>query len=286
MFGPWPLHYDRAVALPIALTIAGSDSSGSAGLQADLPTFAAFGVHGTSVITVITAQNSREITAFHQLPAGLVADQLDALIADIAPHATKTGLIRDEAVLATVAERRDQLGHLVIDPVCTASDGSLIVSPALVGAYRELASSATIFTPNLWEIELLLGLDAPITATDVADLAPELRALGADVVVVTGGRGHTADVVDVVVGATDVALVRTPRIDAGGQIRGTGCTLSAAATALLAQGESPADAVAGAHRFVQRQLSDERLPRGALRPGGGRPGVPHVLTEVLTVKNG
>ncbi len=255
---------------PIALTIAGSDPSGSSGLQADLPTFAAMGAHGTSVVTVVTAQNSTGVKAFHQVDHDLVVGQLDHLLSDLPPAATKTGLLREADVIRTVAERAAAglLPNLVVDPVLVDSAGNRIVGDAELDAYRELAAHATVLTPNRWEAELLAETrfgDEPDTVAVAG-----LLALGAPAVVVTGGRGAGDTVVDHVVSAAGVHTAAGPRVGAAA-IRGTGCTYSAALTAALAGGATVESATGVAHRFVQRQL--ER--RDALQLGAGRPGLPH-----------
>ena len=255
---------------PVALTIAGSDPSGSSGLQADLPTFAAFDVHAISVITVATAQDSLGVHAFHQLPTDLVTAQLDRLLDDLAPRATKTGLLRAVDVIELVAERSagGRLGALIVDPVMVDSAGRPIVEPAAIEAYRELASDATLLTPNRWEAELLTGMTFP--DDDPTAAVEPLRALGCDVVVMTGGRGSADAVTDLAITANEVIYLSSPRVGTQA-IRGTGCTFSAAAAAGLARGASATEAVHGAHQFVNQQLSRTT----ALQLGAGRPGVPH-----------
>lgn len=256
---------------PIALTIAGSDSSGSSGLQADLPTFAALGVHGTSVVTVVTAQNSLGVASFHPLSPELVAAQLASLTADLAPAATKTGLLLDPEVVQIVAAAAvaGQLGHLVLDPVLADSSGRTIVSDETVTAYRALVRHAAICTPNRWEAELLLERSLHDTDAVVA-AAADLRRLGAQLVVVTGGRGDDDEAVDVIVATDDVTVLRSPRVGEVA-IRGTGCTFSAATAARVAAGDTPRVAVEAAAAFVQAQLQRTEW----LQLGAGRPGIPH-----------
>jgi hydroxymethylpyrimidine kinase/phosphomethylpyrimidine kinase len=255
----------------VVCTIAGSDSSGSSGIQADLATFAALGVHGTTVLTVVTAQDTVGVSGFFELDPSLVAAQLDAVVGDLAPRATKTGLLRSvevvDVVLAAAAQGR--LGRLVVDPVLVDSAGRIIVANGVVDRYRRLAGHATVLTPNRWEAELLI--DTPLPDTDaVIAAAPLLRELGAPLVVVTGGRSDDDVVVDVVVSAQSVSLVEAPRVG-DEPIRGTGCTYAAAMTAWLALGRQPAAAAQLASAFVDRQLAHT----GDLRKGAGRPGVPH-----------
>ena len=257
---------------PVALTIAGSDPSGSSGLQADLPTFAAMGVHGTSAITVVTAQDTTGVKAFHELDRSLVLAQIEHLVDDLPPAASKTGLLRDAAVVDAVASRSTagRLGALVVDPVLVDSTGKPIVDDAAIAAYRSLADGAAVLTPNRWEAELLGG--APFGDTPSDELAAALLALGSDVVVVTGGRGHDDEVVDHVITADGMTVLESRRVGTA-PIRGTGCTFSAALTATIARGEEPAAAPAVAHAFVQQQLRH----LDALQLGSGRPGLPHVL---------
>lgn len=258
-------------ASPVVCTIAGSDSSGSSGIQADLATFAALGVHGTTVLTVVTAQDTVGVSGFFELDPSLVAAQLDAIVGDLAPQATKTGLLRSVEVVDIVlaAAGQGQLGLLVVDPVLVDSAGRSIVADGVVERYRHLAAHATAVTPNRWEAELLI--DTPLPDTDaVIAAAPRLRELGAPLVVVTGGRSDDDVVVDVVVGAESVDLVEAPRVG-DEPIRGTGCTYAAAMTAWLALGRGPAAAAELASAFVDRQLANA----GDLRKGAGRPGVPH-----------
>ncbi len=256
---------------PVALTIAGSDPSGSSGLQADLPTFAALGVHALSVTTLLTAQNAHGISGFYPMTLEQVIAQLESLLEDFEPQATKTGLLFDHLVVEAVVERANCLGNLVVDPVLVNSAGAQIVDDAVVEAYKGLASKATVLTPNRWEAELLSG-SAALPTTEAIDAAAEaLRNLGAEVVVVTGGRGEGAEVVDVVVTQTSVVTMASARIGTEA-IRGTGCTLSAAIAAILATGVSVEDAIAQGRGFVGQQLA-----LNGVAIAGGRPGVPHIV---------
>lgn len=269
--GPVVSDLADAPPAPVVCTIAGSDSSGSSGVQADLATFAALGVHATTVLTVVTAQDSAGVSAFFELDAALVAAQLDAVVGDLAPRATKTGLLRSIEVIGLVLEAatRGQLGALVVDPVMVDSSGAGIVAPGAIDQYRRLAACATALTPNRWEAELLI--DASLPHTDaVAAAAPDLRRLGAPLVVVTGGRTDDDVVVDVVITPDAVTMVEAPRIG-DEPIRGTGCTYAAAMTAWLAHGTSPTAAAHAASAFVDRQLAHT----SDLRKGRGRPGIPH-----------
>ncbi len=269
------LDEDRAVTVPVALSIAGSDPSGSSGIQADLPTFAALGVHGTSVITVLTAQDSTGVSGFHQLPAELVAAQLGPLVSDLPPAATKTGLLRDASVVRLVSDRAatGSLGALVVDPVLVDSRGQPIADDAAVAAYRDLAGAAAVLTPNRWEAELLTG--CRFTDDDHGAAVDALHALGSELVVVTGGRGEGPTVTDWLLSGGSCWALRAPRVGRG-PIRGTGCTFSAALAAHLARGATPVQAAERASEFVRYQL----MSRADLRLGAGRPGVPHALGAV------
>lgn len=255
---------------PTVMTIAGSDPSGSSGIQADLPTLAAFDVHATSVITTLTAQDSTGVKAFHEVPLDLVAAQLDHLVADLPAAATKTGLLRSVEVIELVADRAGAgaLGRLVVDPVLVDSTGAPIVSTAATRAYRRLIAGATIVTPNRWEAELLTG--EPFADDPSPGAITGLRALGADTVIVTGGRGAGSVVVDVLIGPDGVEQAEAQRVGTEA-IRGTGCTFSAAAAAGLGLGLEPSEAVREARAFVARQLAKT----DALTLGAGRPGLPH-----------
>ncbi len=264
------------MTVPVALSIAGSDPSGSSGIQADLPTFAALGVHGTSVITVVTAQDSTGVKGFHELPLELVAAQLDHLLADLPPAATKTGLLRSAAVVDLVTEPAGagDLGALVLDPVLVDSAGRTIVAPAAIDGYRRLAAAAAVFTPNRWEAELLTG--HRFTDDDHDAAAEALLAMTGGLVVVTGGRGEGPEVTDWVISASARVALTAPRVGREA-IRGTGCTFSAALAALLARGVPAAAAAEQAHGFVRSQLA----LTSRLRLGSGRPGVPHALDAAV-----
>lgn len=256
------------------MTIAGWDPSGSSGVQADLPTFAALGVHGTSVLTVVTAQDTTGIHAFHPLAAQTIEAQLDPLLDDLAPAATKTGMLRAPEIIELVHERAAarRLGALVVDPVMVDSAGRPFVVDAAIEAYRRLAGHATVIAPNRWEAELLSGEsydDAP-----GGRLVGALRALGCPLVVVTGGRGDGPDVADLLITTDDVTTIRRPRVDTPA-VRGTGCTFSAATAARLAQGIDLGNAVVGAADFVAGQLA----LTDALTMGRGRPGLPHIVRQ-------
>jgi hydroxymethylpyrimidine/phosphomethylpyrimidine kinase len=242
--------------MQIVLTIAGSDSGGGAGIQADLKTFHQFGVFGTSVITAITAQNTRGVRAWEPVSAALVRSQLDAVIEDLAPAATKSGMLgaRDVvlAVASGVAEHR--IANYVLDPVMVATSGDVLLEEGAVSAVRErLVPLATLVTPNLHEAELLL--DVRITTADDMAVAAErlVRELGAGAALVKGGHLKGTTVVDVLFAKGRHVRIDNQRIETT-STHGTGCTLSSAITAGLALGAELEDAVSAGIAFVQRAM--------------------------------
>ena len=241
----------------IAVTIAGSDSGGGAGIQADLKTFAALGVYGASVITALTAQNTRGVVAIQDVPAEFIAAQIDAVFSDFAVGAVKIGMVSQRAAIEAVAaglERWRQI-PVVLDPVLISSSGQRLLAPDAVDVLKRLLiPRAKVLTPNLPEAAALL--DAPLADSEAAmrAQAEALLALGAETVVLKGGHASGADSVDLVVdrcGATPLSL---PRI-ATTNSHGTGCTFSAALAAGLAKGESVLDAARVAKHYVHQALA-------------------------------
>ena len=245
---------------PVALTIAGSDPSGGAGIQADLRTFAAFGVYGASVVTALTAQDTRRVRAIAEVTPAFVAEQLDAVLDDLEVRAAKTGMLHRAPVIdAVVARLRARpLPHLVVDPVMVATSGDPLLEPAGIAALRErLLPLATLVTPNLREAEVLTGR-AVTTVAEMREAARALVALGARAALVKGG--HLAgDAVDVLYDGRGFRELGAPRRE-GRRLHGTGCVLSAAITAGLARGNDLAEAVAEAKRHVTRAI--EAAPAG------------------------
>ena len=249
---------DRESTTPLtALTIAGSDSGGGAGAQADLKTFAALGVHGACALTAVTAQNTAEVRGVVALEPGFVRLQVETVLDDLDVRATKTGMLANASVVAAVATLAagGVLPHLVVDPVLVTSSGHPLLEPDGVSAYLELLlPHATVVTPNLREAAVLGGT----TVEELADLgarievAEKIRAAGPAWVVVKGGHlAGSAD--DVVAGPEGALVLEGPRV-ASGNDHGTGCTLSAATAANLALGRSVPDALAAAKAFVTRAL--------------------------------
>ena len=240
-----------------ALTIAGSDSGGGAGIQADLKTFAAFGVYGTSAITAVTAQNTTGVIAWEPVSTELVIAQIEAVATDLPPAAVKTGMLATaaivEAVAATIAEL--DLPNLVVDPVMIAKGGGrLLEEDAVAAIVAELLPRAEVLTPNIAEAEALIG--APIrTVADMHDAARQIRKLGPRVVVLKGGHlppsGSDPDFcVDVFSSAQSDFELRGPRVDTP-HTHGTGCTFAAAICAALALGQTIDQAVSGARDYVE-----------------------------------
>lgn len=248
---------------PSVLTIAGSDSGGGAGIQADLKTFAAFGVHGLSVVTALTAQNTRAVTAVAATRPAMITAQLDAVFDDFDVRALKIGMLGNRATIRAVARglARQRRVPVVLDPVMVASSGAVLLEPGAIEALRaELLPQATLLTPNGPEAELLLGR----LIRDRRALAPAARALlalGPAAVLLKGGHVGRGEVEDHLVGPDGHRVFRHPRLDVDGH--GTGCTLSAAVAAWLALGQPLEAAVETAIGYVHRALEC------ADRPGRG-----------------
>lgn len=233
---------------PVALTIAGTDTGGSAGLAADLKTFARHGVHGVFALTVATAQNTTGITSIHPLPGEFVGEQVDAVTRDFKVAATKTGLLYSEAAVETVADRASSLGPLVVDPVLVNSAGAPMLSSDITSLYRErLIPIATVITPNVAEAALLSGIE--ITGRESAEAAAAALAdLGPAAVVITGLLEERW-AVDVVAVGDEIYPMEHQRIDTE-NVLGTGCSLSAAITASLASGLPIEPSISAAASFV------------------------------------
>ena len=247
---------DPAATPPVAMTIAGSDSSGGAGIQADLRTFAAHGVHGTSAIAALTAQNTVGVQGVHGVPADFVVAQIESIVADADVGAVKTGMLGTAATVVAVADVADRLRNLVVDPVMVASTGARLLDAGAERAYRErLLPLATLITPNVEEAEVLLGDRLP-DRDAVVDAAGALARTGPSVLI-TGGDGGAQSVLDVMAIHTAdhivVSVAEAPRVDTAND-HGSGCSLSSSIAARLARGERLEDAIAGARAFVHRGL--------------------------------
>ncbi|MGF1509205.1 MAG: bifunctional hydroxymethylpyrimidine kinase/phosphomethylpyrimidine kinase [Myxococcota bacterium] len=236
-----------------ALTIAGSDSGGGAGIQADLKTFAALRVHGLSAVSALTAQSTVEVRAVFSVPASFVALQLDTLMDDFHIDAVKTGMLSDPETIEVV-QQRAQKGRwrVVVDPVMVASSGARLVSAEVVDGLRALIASAEVVTPNLDEVEVLVG-HRPQDPEEMTRAGQELLRLGCRAVLVKGGHLR-GDPVDVWVERGGRVLHRSVTRIPGNVGHGTGCTYAAALTALLARGRRPDEAFRQAHAFVNGAL--------------------------------
>ncbi|OLC02161.1 MAG: bifunctional hydroxymethylpyrimidine kinase/phosphomethylpyrimidine kinase [Gemmatimonadetes bacterium 13_1_40CM_70_15] len=242
--------------MKIACTIAGSDSGGGAGIQADLKTFHQFGVFGTSVICAVTAQNTTGVRAWQALPATLVAQQIDALAEDLPPLAVKSGMLGSAEIVEAVAAglTRHRLPNYVLDPVMVATSGDrLLPREAERLIARRLVPLATLVTPNLDEAGVLIGEEVR-TPEQMEHAARALLKLGARAALVKGGHLVGDEVVDVLVADGDTRRFARPRLDTT-STHGTGCTLSAAVAAGLAQGRPLQRAVMDALDFVQRAMA-------------------------------
>ena len=243
--------------MPTALTIAGSDSGGGAGIQADLKTFSALGVYGASVITALTAQNTKGVTAIHDVPAQFVAAQIDAVFSDLDVSAVKIGMVSQRGVIETIAAglARWRQSRVVLDPVMIATSGDKLLAPDAVDVLRRvLMPLALVVTPNLPEAAALL--DAPVAHTEIAmrEQGERLLALGARAVLLKGGHADGAESVDLLIEPTAFTRLAADRI-ATANTHGTGCTLSSAIAAGLAKGLSLAEAVRAAKTYVTEALA-------------------------------
>lgn len=245
------------MTIPIALTIAGSDSSGGAGIQADLKTFAACGVYGASVIAALTAQNTQGVTAIHQVPPEFITAQIDAVFSDLDVRAVKIGMVSQRAAIEAIAAGLDRWsgGQVVVDPVMVATSGDRLLAADAIDALRKLLiPRAALITPNLPEAAALL--DAPVAQLerDIVDQGERLLALGCAAVLIKGGHGEGAESTDYLIGKGGVVTLAAPRI-ATRNTHGTGCTLSSAIAAGLAKGESLETSVRQAKVYITAAIA-------------------------------
>lgn len=242
------------MTVPRALTIAGSDSGGGAGIQADLKTFSALGVFGMSAVTALTAQNTTGVYAVHEVPPEVVARQIDVVVEDIGVDAAKTGMLSSVPIIEAVADRvrHHRLDRLVVDPVMVAKSGAPLLRPEAQHALRaQLLPLALVITPNLPEAEVLLG--RPIRAVeDMRDAARALRDLGPRAVLLKGGHLE-GDPVDVFYDGDEFEQLRAERLSTR-HTHGTGCVLSAAIAAYLSRGLSVREAVRKGKEFVTEAI--------------------------------
>jgi len=242
---------------PIALTIAGSDSSGGAGIQADLKTFAALGVYGASVITALTAQNTSGVSGIHRVPADFVTAQMDAVFSDLDVRAVKIGMVAQLATIDAIAAglARWSPGHIVLDPVMVATSGDRLLAADAVAALRtKLIPRASLITPNLPEAAALLDEPIAVNEADIESQGQRLLAMGCPAVLIKGGHGQGAESIDYLVRGSGVVALAAPRI-ATQNTHGTGCSLSSAIAAGLAKGEELETAVRHAKAWVSAAIA-------------------------------
>jgi len=240
----------------VALTIAGSDPSGGAGIQADLKTFSALGVFGTSVITALTAQNTRGVTGVHVVPAEFVIEQLETLVADVRLDAIKIGMLANAEIVGAVADflGRHPHEHVVLDPVMVATSGDRLLDDDAARAVRDLMPLASVITPNLAEAAALLNTRPARTLPDMRLQAMALQELGAVRVLIKGGHLNAGpEAVDLLLDVDGEALLHAPRVDTV-NTHGTGCTLSSALAAFRPQRDSWLEAALDAKSYLTAAL--------------------------------
>ncbi len=241
---------------PRVLSIAGSDSGGGAGIQADLKTFAALGCYGMTAITALTAQNTLGVRAIHGVPPQMLRDQIDAVVDDIGVHAVKIGMLHAPEIVQTVAEAIDRhsLQHVVLDPVMVATSGAVLIdNPAIAALVKELFGRAVLVTPNLDEASLLVGRKLN-SEQDMEGAAYELLGKGANAVLLKGGHLAGEVVSDLLIGKDGVPhWMRAARIHSA-NTHGTGCTLSSAIAAHLALGHTLVNSVEAARSYIRLAL--------------------------------
>jgi hydroxymethylpyrimidine/phosphomethylpyrimidine kinase len=241
----------------IALTIAGSDSSGGAGIQADLKTFAALGVYGASAITALTAQNTQGVTGIHDVPPDFIVAQIDAVFEDLDVGAVKIGMLSQSAAIVAIARAldRNKAKNIVLDPVMIAASGArLLADDAIATLKKELISRALLITPNLPEATALTGAPEAKSEAEMAAQAKQLLGAGARNVLIKGGHGEGPESVDLLIGPDLDVRLAAPRHPSR-NTHGTGCTLSSAVAAGLAIGLDLAAAVRAAKDYVTAAIS-------------------------------
>jgi hydroxymethylpyrimidine/phosphomethylpyrimidine kinase len=242
---------------PIAVTIAGSDSGGGAGLQGDLKTFAALGVYGASVVTALTAQNTKGVRAIHDVPADFVAAQMDAVFADLAVGAVKIGMLARAPVIEAVAAGliRWQQSRVVLDPVMVASSGEALLDAGAIDVLkRVLIPRVAVITPNLPEAAALLGASVAATPEEMRAQAEALMRLGAGAVILKGGHGEGEESIDLLIDGKQTIALSASRMPAR-NTHGTGCAFAAAIAAGLAKGEDLETAARAAKSYVHGAIA-------------------------------
>lgn len=255
-----------------ALTIAGSDPSGGAGIQADMKAMSALGAYAMSVITALTAQSTRGVAGVHAVPVDFVRLQMDTLLEDIVPDATKIGMLATAELTDAVGEYLPGLTHTVLDPVMVATSGDRLLDEQAVGAVHRLCGKADLITPNLYEAAVLLGEEPAATLGELRNQAQRLRDLGARRVLVKGGHlsGDAGDAVDVYADADGVEILCGRRVDTQ-NTHGTGCTLSSAIASLRPRRATWLEAVRDAKDYLTGAIAHAE----ALGVGHGRGPVHH-----------
>ena len=242
---------------PIALTIAGSDSSGGAGIQADLKTFAALGVYGASVITALTAQNTRGVGGIHLVPADFVTAQIDAVFSDLDVRAVKIGMVAQLATIdaITAGLTRWSPKEIVLDPVMVATSGDRLLATEAVDALRtRLMLHASLVTPNLPEAAALLDEPVALSESAIESQGKRLLAMGCRAVLIKGGHGQGTESIDYLIDGNGIIALAAPRI-ATKNTHGTGCSLSSAVAAGLARGDDMETAVRNAKAWVHAAIA-------------------------------
>ncbi|WP_085035438.1 bifunctional hydroxymethylpyrimidine kinase/phosphomethylpyrimidine kinase [Ensifer aridi] len=264
--------FSRAGKTPIALTIAGSDSGGGAGIQADLKTFSALGVYGASVITAITAQNTKGVSAVEDVSPNVVAAQIDAVLSDLDVGAVKIGMVSRQETITAIANGLRRFGkRAVVDPVMVATSGDRLLRPDAVAALmEELLPLALVATPNLPEAALMTGRSVAEDETEMARQAEAIMKAGAHAVLIKGGHRKNGEATDLFFDGEAAVRLPAPRINTRND-HGTGCTLSAAIAAGLALGRPLGEAVTIGKAYLHAALS----AGGGLKVGEGRGPVHH-----------
>lgn len=245
------------MSIPVALTIAGSDSSGGAGIQADLKTFAACGVYGASAITALTAQNTMGVTSIHEVPADFIIAQIDAVFSDLDVKAVKIGMVSRREVIEAIVAGLDRWSpqHVVVDPVMVATSGDRLLSPDAIDALRtRLIPRASLLTPNLPEAAALLNEAVAVSEVDIESQGRRLLAMGCPAVLIKGGHGQGPESIDYLIDRDSVIRLAAPRL-ATSNTHGTGCSLSSAVAAGLAKGEGLEAAVRHAKAYISAAIA-------------------------------
>jgi hydroxymethylpyrimidine/phosphomethylpyrimidine kinase len=243
--------------IPVALTIAGSDSSGGAGVQADLKTFSALGVYGASVITALTAQNTTGVSGIHQVPADFVTAQIDAVFSDLDVRAVKIGMVADRATIEAIVAglARWSPKHIVVDPVMVATSGDHLLAADAVETLRaKLIPCAGLITPNLPEAGALLEEAVATSEAAIASQGVRLLAMGCRAVLIKGGHGQGSESIDYLFAGGGIIALAAPRV-ATKNTHGTGCSLSSAIAAHLARGEDMETAVRHAKAWISAAIA-------------------------------